>query len=102
LYIDDFIEALQLVIEKQETHDTFNIGSNTVYSVKEVLDKMKAIVNNTNPIEYVSGKPSMIPVRKIDSTKIMTALGWAPKVSIDEGLKRTHDWYLENKAEFNK
>lgn len=102
LYIDDFIEALQLVIEKQETHDTFNIGSNTVYSVNEVLDKMKSIVNNTNPVEYVSGKPSMIPVRKIDSTKIMTALGWAPKVSIEEGLKRTHDWYLENKAEFNK
>lgn len=102
LYIDDFIEALQLVIEKQETHDTFNIGSNTVYSVKEVLDKMKAIVNNTNPIEYVSGKPSMIPVRKIDSTKIMAALGWTPKVSIEEGLKKTHDWYLENKAEFNK
>jgi dTDP-D-glucose 4,6-dehydratase len=32
----------------------------------------------------------------------MTALGWAPKVSIEEGLKKTHDWYLENKAEFNK
>jgi GDP-L-fucose synthase len=102
LYIDDFIKALQIVMEQQNEHDTFNVGSNTVYSVNEVLDKMKAIVNNTNPVEYVSGKPSMIPVRKIDSTKIMTSLGWAPKVSLEDGLKITYDWYLANKEEFNK
>jgi GDP-L-fucose synthase len=102
LYIDDFIKALQIVMEQQNEHDTFNVGSNTVYSVNEVLDKMKAIVNNTNPVEYVSGKPSMISVRKIDSTKIMTSLGWAPKVSLEDGLKITYDWYLANKEEFNK
>lgn len=100
LYIDDFVDAVQLIMERQESHDTFNVGSNTVHSVNDVLSMMKRIVGNTYPIEYVSGKPSMIPVRKIDSTKIMTALGWSPKVTIEDGLKRTHDWYLANKEEF--
>jgi GDP-L-fucose synthase len=102
LYIDDFVEAVQLIIERQEKHDTFNVGSNDVYSVNDVLAKMKNLVGNTNPIEYVSGKPSMIPVRKINSNKITQILGWRPKVSLEDGLKRTYDWYLANKDEFNK
>jgi len=100
LYIDDFIEALQLVIEKQETHDVFNVGCNDVYSVNDVLSTMKELVNNDNPIEYVKGKPSMIPTRRINSNKINQVLGWKAKTPLTEGLKKAHDWYLENKAEF--
>jgi GDP-L-fucose synthase len=100
LYIDDFVEALQLVIEKQETYEVFNIGSNKVYSVNDVLDTMKSLVNNTNPIEYIKGKPSMIPTRKIDSNKIKNLLGWEAKIPLEEGLLKAYNWYLENKDEF--
>ena len=100
LYIDDFVEAIQMIIEKQETYDVYNVGSNQVYSVNEVLGTMKQLVDNTNPIEYVSGKPSMIPVRKIDSTKIERNLGWKATTTLQEGLKKAYDWYLENKDEF--
>jgi len=100
LYIDDFIEALQLVIEKQETYDVFNVGCNDVYSVNDVLATMKSLVNNDNPIEYIKGKPSMIPTRSIDSNKINRVLGWSAKTPLAVGLKKSHDWYLENKDEF--
>ena len=100
LYIDDFIEALQLVIERQETYDVFNVGCNDVYSVNDVLATMKSLVNNDNPIEYVKGKPSMIPTRRIDSNKINRVLGWSAKTPLAVGLKKAHDWYLENKDEF--
>jgi len=100
LYIDDFVDALQLVIEKQETYDVFNIGSNNVYSVNDVLATMKQLVGNDNPIEYVKGKPSMIPTRRIDSNKIKEALGWSATTSLADGLKKAHDWYLDNKDEF--
>jgi GDP-L-fucose synthase len=101
LYIDDFIEALQLVIEKQETYDVFNVGCNNVYSVNDVLALMKSIANNTNPIEYVKGKPSMIPTRRIDSNKIKDVLGWQATTSLETGLLKAYTWYLENKEEFN-
>lgn len=100
LYIDDFIEALQLVIEKQETYDVFNVGCNDVYSVNDVLATMKQLVGNDNPIEYVKGKPSMIPTRRIDSNKINRVLGWSAKTPLAAGLKKAHDWYLANKDEF--
>ena len=87
-------------MKKQETYDVFNVGCNDVNSVNDVLATMKQLVGNDNPIEYVKGKPSMIPTRRIDSNKINRVLGWTPKTSLADGLKKAHDWYLANKDEF--
>lgn len=100
LYIDDFVEAVQTVIERQHSYDVYNVGCNRVYSVNEVLDTMKQLVGNTNPTEYVKGKPSMIPVRKISSDKIYQNLGWKATTPLEVGLKKAYDWYLKNKSEF--
>jgi len=100
LYIDDFIDALQLIIEKQETYDVFNVGCNNVYSVNDVLATMKSLVGNDNPIEYIKGKPSMIPTRRIESDKIKNVLGWEATTSLSDGLLKAYTWYLENQAEF--
>jgi GDP-L-fucose synthase len=102
LYIEDFVEALQMVIEKEEEmFNVYNVGSNRVYSVLEVLEIMKGIANHDAPTEFISGKPSMIPTRKIDSNKIKNNLGWEAKTSLEEGLEKAYSWYLENKKEFN-
>lgn len=100
LYIDDFVEAVQLIMEKQESYEVYNVGSNKVYSVNEVLDTMKSLVGNNNPVEYVKGKPSMIPVRKISSDKIKNQLGWEAITSLEDGLIKSYRWYLEHKSEF--
>ena len=102
LYIEDFVEALQVVIENEtEMFQTYNVGSNKVYSVLEVLDMMKVIADHEAPIEFISGKPSMIPTRKIDSNKIKENLGWEAKTPITVGLLQAYNWYNENKNEFN-
>jgi GDP-L-fucose synthase len=102
LYIEDFVEALQVVMENEtEMFQTYNVGSNKVYSVLEVLDMMKAIADHEAPIEFISGKPSMIPTRKIDSNKIKENLGWESKTPITVGLLEAYNWYNENKKEFN-
>jgi GDP-L-fucose synthase len=103
LYIEDFVDALQVIMEKEtEMFQTYNVGSNKVYSVLEVLDMMKSIANHESPIEFISGKPSMIPTRKIDSNKIKTKLGWEAKTPINVGLLNAYDWYNNHKEEFNK
>lgn len=102
LYIDDFVESLQVVIEKEtEMFQVYNVGSNKVYSVLEVLEEMKKIANYDAPIEFISGKPSMIPTRKIDSNKIKNNLGWEAKTSLSEGLLLSYNWYNQHKNEFN-
>lgn len=102
LYIEDFVEALQVVMENEtEMFQTYNVGSNTVYSVNKVLEIMRAIAEHEVPTEYIQGKPSMIPTRKIDSNKIKEKLGWEAKTTIQNGLRLAYDWYLQHKNEFN-
>lgn len=101
LFIEDFVESLQIVMEKeQEMFNIYNVGSNQVYSVNEVLEIMKKVAGYDAPTEYISGKPSMIPVRKINSNKIKHKLGWEAKTPLEEGLKIAYDWYIQNKEEF--
>jgi nucleoside-diphosphate-sugar epimerase len=101
LYIEDFVESLQVIMENEtEMFEVYNVGSNTVYSVLEVLDMMKTIAEYDAPIEFISGKPSMIPTRKIDSSKIKEKLGWQSTTPLAIGLKKAYDWYKENKQEF--
>ena len=103
LYVEDFVEALQVVMEKEtEMFQTYNVGSNKVYSVLEVLDMMKSIADHKAPIEFISGKPSMIPTRKIDSNKIKEKLGWEATTPITVGLIEAYNWYNKHKDEFNK
>jgi GDP-L-fucose synthase len=102
LYIGDFVEALQVVMENEtEMFEVYNVGSNEVHSVNDVLNLMMHIVDYSAPIEYVQGKPSMIPTRKIDSNKIKDKLGWFAKTPLEKGLIKAYTWYMENKKEFN-
>jgi len=101
LYIDDFVEALQIVMEKEtEDFQVYNVGSNKVYSVLEVLETMKRIGNWEVPTEFIKGKPSMIPTRKIDSSKIYNNLGWQAKTQLEDGLMYAFEWYKQHKEEF--
>jgi nucleoside-diphosphate-sugar epimerase len=103
LYVEDFVEALQIVMEKEtEMFQVYNVGSNKVYSVNDVLEKMKLIVDYNAPTEYIQGKPSMIPTRRIDSNKIKDKLGWEVKTNIIDGLRLTYNWYMKHQNEFNK
>lgn len=97
LFVDDFVDALLLIMDKQKVYDVYNVGSNTTYSVNGVLDMVKEVTNYEAPTEYIKGMPSMIPIRKIDSNKIYHRLGWQPTTDIKDALKITHDWYLKNK-----
>jgi GDP-L-fucose synthase len=93
LYVEDFCEALQLIMEKEEAHEIYNVGSNKGYSVNEVIEYLKEIEGLESPIDYVNNKAPMIPKRLIDSYKIFYTLGWEAKTSIKEGLEKSINWY---------
>jgi nucleoside-diphosphate-sugar epimerase len=99
LYVEDFCDALQLIMEKEEAHEIYNVGSNKGYSVNEVIGYLKEIEGLESPIDYVNNKAPMIPKRLIDSYKIFYTLGWEAKTSIKEGLEKTLNWY---KSEYLK
>ena len=100
IHVDDMVSGFICVAENVHTHDVYNVSYGEGYTVNHVLDTIKEIEGNTNPIEYVNNKAPMIPVRLLDNTKLK-ALGWKPKYDLRSGLTDALKWYKENKNQFN-
>lgn len=100
IHVDDCVDAFITVAEKVDTYDIYNICYGEGYTVNEVLNTIKEIEGNTNPIEYVNNKAPMIPVRLLSNEKLRK-LGWKPKYDLRNGLKDALKWYKEHKNEFN-
>ena len=76
--------------------DIFNIGSGNGYSVRDLLSICMRLEKHGVPVTFDSSKPSMIPVRLLDVSKSEHILNFKCKTTLEEGLKKTLDWYREN------
>jgi GDP-L-fucose synthase len=100
IYVEDMADGIIFAAEKLNSYDIINVCYGHGYSVNEVLHLLKELDNNDNPIEYVNNKAFMVSVRLFSSKKINN-MGWAPKNTIKEGLRKTLEWYKANKDQFN-
>lgn len=97
IYIDDFIDALLLAAEKIETYDPINIGYGKGYNIKEILQICFDLDGyNDAVVEYDVEKPSMIPVRLIDTEKAEKVLGFKARTDLREGIRKTMEWYKKS------
>ena len=102
LYVDDFIDALIETFEKSKDFDVFNIASGVPVTIKEVLKDIIQISENQDiQVKFDVSKPTMIPIRMIDISKIKAEIGWQPKTSIYDGLRQTYEWYSETYKDLN-
>jgi GDP-L-fucose synthase len=74
-----------------------NIGSGVDYSIRELAEAIAQVTGYTGEIEWDSSKPDGAPKKLLDSTRIRS-FGWAPSVNLEEGLKSTYQWYLQNQS----
>jgi GDP-L-fucose synthase len=94
IYIDDMVEGLLLAMERIDGFDVVNIASGNEYVLCDLLETMIRIDGYDNArIMYDTSKPTMIPKRLIDSSKAAKQLGFRAKTPIEEGLKKTIDWF---------
>lgn len=94
IYIDNFIDGMLLAMEKITKFDPINLASGKQYIIREVLQAIVEVDNLKEPnIVYNSSRPSMIPKRLIDPAKAKLQIGFEPKTSIRDGLKKTINWY---------
>lgn len=94
IYIDDFIDAMISAAQKIATHDSINIAYGKGYTVKEVLGIAMKVDGYNNPeITYDTTKPSMIPIRLIDTKKAEKVLGFKAVTGLEEGITKTINWY---------
>ena len=96
LYIDDFIDGLMLAMEKVNEFESINLASGIPVTIRDVLAKvLKSSDYEDADVQYDATKPTMIPKRMIDISLAKKRLGFKPKVSLDDGIQKTIDWYRE-------
>ncbi len=72
-----------------------NIGTGVDFSIRELAEAIAKVIGYTGAIEWDVSKPDGAPRKLLDSSRIRS-FGWVSKVSFEEGLKSTYQWYLEN------
>jgi len=96
LFVDDHCSALYLLLEKGKVGEIYNISAGNLLTNLEVARKILHLIPESNSeIVFKGSRPAHDIRYALDSTKIRD-LGWKPRVSIDEGLKRTVEWYRNN------
>ncbi|MEM1372863.1 MAG: dTDP-glucose 4,6-dehydratase [Pseudomonadota bacterium] len=107
LYVEDHAAALLLVLEKGELGRSYNIGGENERTNKELVTALCAILDEEQPraegpyadlITYVTDRLGHDARYAIDPARLREELGWRPSVTVEEGLRRTVRWYLENEG----
>jgi dTDP-glucose 4,6-dehydratase len=106
LYVEDHARALIAVLENGVAGETYNIGGNSerrnidlVHAICDILDDQSPRVNGRSYrelITHVTDRPGHDFRYAIDSRKIQTQLGWAPRHDLETSLAKTVRWYLDN------
>ena len=105
LYVEDHADALLLVLEKGRVGRSYNIGGENERSNLELVRTLCGILDAKRPkaagryadqITFVADRPGHDARYAIDPARIRAELGWRPSVTVEEGLERTVQWYLDN------
>ena len=99
LYVEDHCSAITEVLHKGKIGEVYNIGGNNEwYNIDIVKIILKILGKGEDQITYVKDRPGHDRRYAIDSSKIMSELGWSPKYQFDGGIEETIKWYVENES----
>ncbi|MEP2027689.1 MAG: dTDP-glucose 4,6-dehydratase [Paracoccaceae bacterium] len=104
LYVEDHAEALLTVLQRGELNRSYNIGGENEARNIDLVTMICAILDEKRPksapyanqITYVTDRPGHDMRYAIDPARIATELGWHPSVTLQQGLEKTVQWYLDN------
>jgi dTDP-glucose 4,6-dehydratase len=105
LYVEDHADALLLVLEKGALGRSYNIGGENERTNLELVKTLCGILDYLHPrdegsyadlITFVTDRPGHDARYAIDPSRIRNELGWRPSVTVEEGLEKTVQWYLDN------
>lgn len=95
LYSEDLADACVYLMNNYSSDEMVNIGVGHDLSIKELAEKIKAVVGYTGEIKFDKTKPDGTPRKLVDVSKL-NSLGWKATTSMDEGLTKAYQWFLEN------
>jgi GDP-L-fucose synthase len=95
LYSDDLADACVYLMNNYSGNEIVNIGVGEDLPIKELAEKIKEVVGFNGEIKFDTTKPDGTPRKLVDVTRL-NSLGWKASTSLEEGLKKAYQWFLEN------
>lgn len=97
-YVSDLIEGITKVMFSEKTKgEVFNLGNPDEFTIKELAEKIIEITGTKSQIKFSGAFRENDPMRRQpDITKVKNILGWEPKIKLEEGLRKTIEFYKEN------
>lgn len=97
IHADDIAEACLALLHNDTTQLQFplNLGTGKDFSIRELAERIAAVVGYTGKLEWDTSKPDGAPRKLLDSSRLLT-FGWRPSVDLGAGLKSTYQWYLDS------
>ena len=96
LHVDDLAKAIIVCLDKYDSDQQINIGTGIDLTIAELAEKIAKNSGFTGNIDWDVTREDGTPQKVLDIQKI-TNLGWKPTINLDQGIKLTVEWYLENK-----
>ena len=94
LHVDDLADACVYLMQNYSSPEIVNVGWGKDISIAELADMIGSIVGFDGAIEFDKSKPDGTP-RKLLDTARLSELGWTPSISLQDGIRETYEWYLE-------
>jgi len=95
LYSDDLADACIFLMNNYVGNEIVNIGVGEDITIKELGEKVKAVVGYEGEIRFDKSKPDGTPRKLVDVSKI-NQLGWSAETTLENGLEKAYQWFLEN------
>lgn len=97
LYVEDAAEGLLLATERYDGPEPFNLGSGQETSIKQLAERIAQLTGFQGEIVWDTSKPNGQPRRALDTSRAERFFGFRAQMPLEEGLRRTIDWYKENR-----
>ena len=101
LFVDDLAEAVVFGLENKLPEYLYNVGTGIDLTIKELAETIQRVVGHTGELVWDRSKPDGTPRKLMDISK-MHGLGWKHSINLEEGIKKTYTWFLENIKEIKK
>jgi len=95
LYVDDMAEAVVFALENKLSDSLYNVGSGEDLTIKQLAETIQKIIGHQGEIMWDDTKPDGTPRKLMDVSK-MNALGWKHRVSLEQGIQKTYNWFLKS------
>ncbi|EIF6168334.1 GDP-L-fucose synthase [Clostridium perfringens] len=95
LYVDDMADACVFLMENYDGEQHVNIGTGVEVSIRELAETVKEVVGFAGELVFNTDMPDGTP-RKLTTVDKLNGLGWKHKVDLNNGIKMTYKWFLEN------